>query len=261
MRRALSLMTIALLVSACGGGSEGTSPISAPTSAAADTSAAGEPSTAAGPATAATDETASSTDATAAEAAATAEGGTCTIRISGDLEEEVEYPQHPIAISTDHWLTEEQLRESAEFLEVSYEEITARDDPVLTWLMVTCGPDPLGDSSTDQEGPAVMVMASDGTKGSQMPMGPGTYAVAGNLLDSDREPGTVGVGFDYSDEEFFHALAGSGELVITTWDDEAIEGTVTFDITEAFTDEPRRATVQMDFSFTCAAATAHSGCG
>src|SRR5690606_19914729 len=206
MRRALSLMTIALLVSACRGGSEGTSPISAPTSAAADTSAAGEPSTAVGPATAATDETASSTDATAAEAAATAEGGTCTIRISGDLEEEVEYPQHPIAISTDHWLTEEQLRESAEFLEVSYEDITAPDAPVLASLVVTSAPDPLRASCTAQEGPAVMVMAPYRTKWSQTPMGAGTYAVSGNLLASDRAPGTVGVSFAYSDEEFFHAL-------------------------------------------------------
>lgn len=190
---------------------------------------------------------------------ASAEGGSCTITVTGDVEQEVTYPQDPLSINTEYWLTEDQIRESIEFLEIeeTYEDFLSRDEPVLLWLEIACG----AEYTQDTVGPSVLVASTDGTKGAQMPMGPGTYPVSGGIFDMVGTPGTVIAGFNLSPEEPFSTVDGSGELVITSWDKSTIQGMVTFEVEEAFVDQPRHATVQMDFSYICAASPSHMGCG
>lgn len=212
------------------------------------------------PSTEATDTTTAAVDTSApGDAEASAEGGSCTITVTGDVEQEVTYPQDPLSINTEYWLTEEQIRESIEFLEIedTYEDFVSRDEPVLLWMEISCG----AEYTQDTAGPSVLLASTDGTKGAQMPMGPGTYAVSGGIFDIVGTPGTVIAGFNLSPEEPFSTVDGSGELVITSWDKSAIEGTVTFEVEEAFVDQPRHATVQMDFSYICADSPSHMGCG
>lgn len=212
------------------------------------------------PSTEATDTTTAAVDTSApGDADASAEGGSCTITVTGDVEQEVTYPQDPLSINTEYWLTEEQIRESIEFLEIedTYEDFVSRDEPVLLWMEISCG----AEYTQDTAGPSVLLASTDGTKGAQMPMGPGTYAVSGGIFDIVGTPGTVIAGFNLSPEEPFSTVDGSGELVITSWDKSAIEGTVTFEVEEAFVDQPRHATVQMDFSYICADSPSHMGCG
>lgn len=212
------------------------------------------------PSTEATDTTTAAVDTSApGDADASAEGGSCTITVTGDVEQEVTYPQDPLSINTEYWLTEEQIRESIEFLEIedTYEDFESRDEPVMLWMEIACG----AEYTQDTAGPSVLLASTDGTKGAQMPMGPGTYAVSGGIFDIVGTPGTVIAGFNLSPEEPFSTVDGSGELVITSWDKSSIEGTVTFEAEEAFVDQPRHATVQMDFSYICADSPSHMGCG
>lgn len=107
-------LTIAVIASACGGGSTEptdtnptavSSDATTPTTPMSTTTVAeleGEP-----------DEETGTTEAPSAEGSNTGSSG-CTIRVSGDVEETIEYPDS--VFLSDHWSSEEELREYVEFM-------------------------------------------------------------------------------------------------------------------------------------------------
>ena len=185
--------------------------------------------------------------------------GECTITVTGDLEETIVHPQSVFSFTTEYWATEEDLRDTVEFLGEdnaggSYEELVARGEPIIGWFLYNCvDPDDLGTG--------VIVLPTNETTSDQFPMGPGTYEVSGGLFDTTGPAATVISSFSATAEEQFGPVPGSGELVISRWDLQALEGTVAFDAVEAFPEgDPRTVNVKVEFTVVCSPQI-HSACG
>jgi hypothetical protein len=255
MRRLISLLAvIAVVVAACGGGGDAGASGDSTTEPVIED----EESTETTSTTIQSDDDDGGSDTSEAAAETSSGDGECTITVTGDLEETHVFPQSVFTFTSDHWATEDELREIIEFLgedntEGSYEELVARGEPIVGWFIYNCvDPDDLGKG--------VLVLPTNETTPDQFPMGPGTYEVTGGLFDATGTPGTVISSFGMDDEELFGTVDGSGELVISRWDTEALEGTVTFDAVEAFVeDEPREINVAVDFTVMCQPGF-HSGC-
>jgi hypothetical protein len=254
MRRVLtSTLTVALVVSACGGDS------SEPTdSSTTEESGAASDSTTATDAVSTTpaDEQDEEQEQTETSGESNIDGLGCTITVTGDLEETIEYPDSQIL--SDYWSSEDELRDYVEFLgediaEGSYEELVARGEPIFGWFILTCF-DP------QDPGPGVQVFHTNATTSDQFPMGPGTYPVSGGLFDAVGPAGSVITNFALTVEEQFDPVPDSGEMVISRWDTSKLEGVITFDGVESLTeDAPRMVSVVVDFAFECA--PTHTGCG
>lgn len=175
--------------------------------------------------------------------------GTCTVTISGDRSESWTFEQSVYSFSTDYWMDEEELRGTVEALgeEIAggtYEEIVGRGEPIVTFLSLSCtNPDDLIEGA--------VVMPTDATHASDLPMGPGNYPISGGLLDTQGPAGTMIADFSVSDEELYQTVADSGSLSIATWDSSHIEGSFAFAAREAFVDAPREIQVAVTFSFVC----------
>jgi hypothetical protein len=186
------------------------------------------------------------------------EGGECTITVSGDVEDTIVYPQSVFTFTSDYWATEDELREIVEFMGEdnvgrSYDELVSRGEPIIGWFIYNC---------VDPDDPAggVIVLPTNGTSPQQFPMGPGTYEVSGGLFDATGPVATVISNFGVSSEEQFDPVPGSGELTISRWDTEALEGTITFDGVESFAEgEPREINVMVEFTVMCSPVF-HSAC-
>jgi hypothetical protein len=177
-------------------------------------------------------------------------GGECTVTVTGDREDTWTFAQSVYSVSTDHWMSEEELRETVAALGedvfgASYEELAARGEPVVTFLSLSCV-DP------DQLLQGASVSHSNATTKADFPMGPGSYPIAGGLLAGDIPAGTMFADFNADSDELYGTVAGSGSLEITRWDLARIEGSYSFDATEAFADNPRQVRVSVTFSFACA---------
>ncbi len=176
-------------------------------------------------------------------------GGECTVTITGDREETWTFGQSVYAMSSDYWLSEDDLRGTVEALGVeisggTYEELAERGEPVITFLSVGClDPDDLilGASVT----PTNLTRASD------LPMGPGSYPITGGFFDADGAAGTIVGEFAVSTDELYGTVPGTGSLEITRWDLERIEGSFSFDARESFVDSPREISVSVTFSYQC----------
>jgi hypothetical protein len=239
-------LLIVILAAACGGDSSTTSVIDGSEPAPAAT----EPTAAGGGVTTA----ASTTDAGSVGGAAPAAGGTCTVTVTGDREESWTFSQDFTSFSSDYWISEEDLRETVEFLgediaEGSYEEIVARGEPIVTFLQVSC-------SNPDNLAQGALVLPGNATLAADLPMGPGVYPISGGLFSAaDVAAGEMIANFGVAEEdELYGTVAGSGSLEIARWDRDRIEGSFSFDAQQTFVDEnPKQVSVTVQFSFVCAA--------
>jgi hypothetical protein len=186
-------------------------------------------------------------------------GGECTITVTGGVEDTIVHAQSVFTFTSDHWTSEEDLRELVEFMGEdnvggSYEEMVERGEPIVGWFLYNCV-DP------DDPSSGVIVYATNETGPDQFPMGPGTYEVSGGLFDAVGPVATVVSNFGVSAEEQFDPVPGSGELVISRWDTETLEGTIAFDGIESFAEgEPREINVMVEFTVICSPQF-HSACG
>jgi hypothetical protein len=161
----------------------------------------------------------SSTSDGGGQPSASNDGSECTVTLAGDRDDTWTFPQAATSFSTDYWLSEEDLEETIEFLGAAaggtYDEIVERGDPII-------------------------------------PMAPGSYPISGGLFDADGPAGTFIASLSVDEEVLYGTVDGSGSLEITRWDLEAIEGSFTFEVREAFAeDDPEEITVRVDFSFVC----------
>lgn len=185
--------------------------------------------------------------------------GTCTITITGDVEETATYEMSPNSFNSDHWLSDDQLRDSFDFMaevypESSFEERWDAGIPILTLFQLRCA-DPEDMSS----GPGVGVITSDNNKRDDFPMGPGTHPVAGFTIFEVHGPaGTVQADLTMGDVISFRPHPDSGNLVIERRDRSRLVGHITFDASENFTADGREVSVRMEFDIRCGGA--HLGC-
>lgn len=176
-------------------------------------------------------------------------GGKCAIVVTGEREGTWTFPQSIYSISSDYWMSEDELRETVEFLgeEIaggSYDELVGRGEPVITFLSVGC-------ANADNLIEGATVTHSNATLGFDLPMGPGSYPIVGGFFDADGPTATMIGEFSLADDELYNTVADSGSLEITRWDMEAIEGSFSFDAVEAFVDDPREIRVTVEFSYVC----------
>lgn len=176
-------------------------------------------------------------------------GGECTIVVTGEREGTWTFPQSIYSISTDYWMSEDELRETVEFLGEdiaggSYDELVERGEPVITFLSVGC-------SNADNLIEGGTVTHTNATLASDLPMGPGSYPIVGGFFDADGPASTVIGEFSLSNDEMYNTVGDSGSLEITKWDMGAIEGSFSFDAVEAFVDDPREIRVTVEFSYVC----------
>lgn len=176
--------------------------------------------------------------------------GECIVTVTGDREDTWTFAQSVYSVSTDHWMSEQELRDTVaalgeDVVGANYEELVAQGKPVVTFLSLSCV-DP------DQLLQGASVSHSDATTGADFPMGPGSYPITGGLLDGDLPAGTLFADFNVDSDELYGTVAGSGSLEITRWDMSRIEGSYAFDAVEAFVDSPRQVRVSVTFSFACA---------
>lgn len=180
---------------------------------------------------------------------ASADVGECTITLTGDRNDTFTFPQSQFSLSTDYWMTDDDLQGVLDFLDDesgdTLEDYVARGEPVLAWLLLNCvDPDDL------QYG--LLVANTNDNTNDDFPMGPGTFPVSGGLFSADGPTGTVIASLGLG-EEIYGTVEGSGELVISRWDRDRLEGTVTFHATEAFSEgDPLEVDVRMVFDYRCA---------
>lgn len=187
----------------------------------------------------------------------TAKGGQCTVTVTGDLDLELSYDQSIYSMGSDYWTSEEDLRATVETLGEdiaggSYDELTARGEPVVTFLSLSCQ-----DPNNLVQG--ALATHNNATRRPDMPMGPGVYPISGGLGDAaEGQPGSIIAGFATDDDALWGTVDNSGSLEITKWDMSAIEGSFQFDAEEGLVESPRMIHVLVEFSFLCSGF--HSGC-
>jgi hypothetical protein len=241
------LISISVLVAACGGGTgaETTAPETTGSGGGGEVERPEPTST-----TSSVEEEETGSEAAEAASGGDAGNGECTITVTGDIEDTIIYPQSVFTFSSDYWASEEQKRDIVEFLGEdnvggSYEDLVARGEPFVGWFLYNCV-DP------EDAGAGVIVLPTNETSSDQFPMGPGTYEVTGGLFDTTGPEATVITSFAVTTEEQFEPVPGSGELVISRWDTEALEGTIGFDAVESFAEgEAREVNVMVEFTVQC----------
>jgi hypothetical protein len=191
----------------------------------------------------------SSTSDGGGQPSASNDGSECTVTLAGDRDDTWTFPQAATSFSTDYWFSEEDLEETIDFLgtaaDGTYDEIVERGDPIITFLQISC-------SDPDNLVQGALVTHTNTTVVSDIPMAPGSYPISGGLFDADGPAGTFIASLSVDDEVLYGTVDGSGSLEITRWDLEAIEGSFTFEVREAFAeDDPEEITVRVDFSFVC----------
>lgn len=256
LRAGFLAIVLLIVAAACGGESSTTAVIGAVTTEPSDQAPGSGPAPTAGGDTATT--AAGTTDAGDNGGAAPV-GGSCTVTVTGDLQESWTFEQDLTSFSSDYWISEEDLRATVEFLgeditEGSYDEIVARGEPIITFFQVSC-------SNPDNLAQGALILAGNATRATDLPMGPGVYPISGGLFSAgDVAAGAMIANFGVADEdEVYGTIADSGSLEITRWDLGGIEGAFSFDAQEAFVDDnPKQVSVAVQFSFVCAGA--FSGC-
>jgi hypothetical protein len=229
---------LAVLAAACGGGT------SSPNSD-------GGATTVASQSTTSPESGDGATPATTTGVVAGGDDGSCTVTTSGDRQDSWTFPQAVTSFSTDYWLSEENLRETVEFLGEdiaggSYDELVARGEPIITLLSISC-------SDPDNLIQGVLVTPGNATRAADLPMGPGSYPISGGLFDAGEVPaGAMIADFSVNEDELYGTLPDSGSLEITRWDLDRIEGSVSFDARQSFVDtDPKQVSVAVEFSFRC----------
>ena len=207
------------------------------------------------------DTTAKSVDPGGTSDEATTGAGRCTISVSGDIEIEETFDQNIYSIVTDYWITEEEARDSFEFLQEegsteTYEDRVASGKPIVNLFSFSCG---AGPGAT----PSVLAYVTDATTRNDFPMASGTYPVHGSTLGGDHDgPAALSLANLFvEDEAVFRPVPQSGALDIETWDQSRLAGTLTFDAEEMDLGSggDRSVSVTVDFDFSCTAEF-HSTC-
>lgn len=183
-------------------------------------------------------------------------GGECTVVVTGDREETWTFEQNVYSMSSDYWMDEQELRDTVEFLGEdvtggSYEEIVDRGEPIITFLSIGC-------VDADNLSQGALITPTNATRRTDFPMGAGNYPVSGGVFDANGPAATMIADFNVGPDELYGTVAGSGSLQITRRDLERIEGSYSFEAVEAFVDQPRKVSVSVTFSFSCAGR--FSGC-
>lgn len=183
-------------------------------------------------------------------------GGECTVTITGAREEAWTFKQALTSFSSDYWLSEADLRDTADFLGEdimggSYDDLVARGEAIITFLQVGC-------SDPENLIQGAVVAHTNATRADDLPMGTGTYPISGGLFDADGPAGTMIADLSVSEDDLYGTIPGTGTLEITRWDRDAIQGRFSFAARQAFVDDPEEIAVTVTFFFECTAS--YSGC-
>jgi hypothetical protein len=178
-------------------------------------------------------------------------GGTggCTVNVSGDLETSWNGPDNISAFTTDYWYTEEELRQTFEFVGTegsTFEAVMAAGRQVFTFFLFNCqGPD----------GELVTLSLSTGATRTDFPFGPGTYAITTGMFGSgEMGPTDFSMIFAAGAEDVW-AIDGTGSVTISEWNGEHLVGSFTFGALEQFATPARRVAVSGEFEVTCQASS------
>jgi hypothetical protein len=202
-------------------------------------------------------------DTTEAADEADASGAGCNVDVTGEFETSWDSPDDATAVLSDYWQSDEELKAVLDAMnqagggnvdvDAQIAEAEATGKPVLGLLLMNCsGPD----------GALVTFTHAISTTRSDLPFGPGTYAIAGGFLSGADVPANSILALASMPGEAqgdtiwgFDEEAAPGSLDITTWDNSTLEGTFTFPVTESLTDTPRKAVVSGTFAFSCTGST------
>ncbi len=174
----------------------------------------------------------------------------CTVEITGDSEETwtFEASANRVGIATDYWFSDDAIREAVEELGGSYDEFIEKGEPLVAVLGVYCS------ASNDPMDPGhgVHVRATNATRATDLPMGPGNYAiVGGGTVIDDGPAGMVVADVTMIGDELYETIADSGLLAIDRWDIEGIEGSFSFTALEMFSEDQKEIGVTVQFSIAC----------
>lgn len=190
------------------------------------------------------------TDGGSADEGAASGPGECTVVVTGDREDAwtFEGGVNRVGIATDYWFSDDAIREAVEELGGSYDEFIEKGEALVAVLGVYCSEsdDPM------EPGQGVDVRATNATRATDLPMGPGSYAVVGGGTVIDEGPaGTVIADVTVIEDEIYETIADSGSLEITRWDIQGIEGSFSFASREMFAEDPKEIDVTVQFSLVC----------
>jgi len=176
------------------------------------------------------------------------EGG-CTVTVTGGEERQWEGADDAYAFTTDYWYTEEELREQYDFFATEdsppFEEVLASGEPISALFLFNCS------VSGAEPSDSISLFPSNATTRAYLPFGPGTYEISGGFFDAAEAPPGVFSAFYSPNNDDLWGQEGTGELVITRWDHERIQGTFTFMAEERLVDDPRQVLVEGTFDLTC----------
>jgi hypothetical protein len=223
----MKLLWIALTLAACGKSPNGTAGSNAPSPASSPASAPGG-------------------------AAATGPEDRCEVHVTGPQTADIvgtrprSRPDGKVMAASEYWMSDEELRmalgtfvrlggDKPSKAEIEHQiDEAMKKDPRLWLLMLNC--------STDDG--FLHLGASNGSKSSDIPFGPHTYAIA-----NEPKAGEISVMFSTKrGKSTSYHLAAPGKLEITKFDATGITGTFGF---EADTNDKSRVTVKGSFDYGC----------
>ncbi|HSM02089.1 MAG TPA: hypothetical protein VK960_06630 [Acidimicrobiia bacterium] len=175
--------------------------------------------------------------------------GGCAVTVTGGEERQWEGADDAYAFTTDYWYTEEELREQYDFFATEdsppFEEVLASGESITALFLFNCT------VSGGEVSDSISLFPSNATTRANLPFGPGTYEIGGGVLDAGEAPPGVFSAFYSPNSDDLWGQEGTGELVITRWDHERIQGTFSFTAEERLVDDPRQVLVEGTFDLTC----------
>ena len=174
----------------------------------------------------------------------------CTVVITGDHEETwvFESGANSVGIATDYWFSDDAIRGAIEELGGSYDDFVEKGEPLVAFLGIYCS---ASDDPMDP-GHGAGVRATNATRATDLPMGPGSYPIVGDgTVIDDGAAGAVIADVTLVGDELYETVTDSGVLDIARWDIEGIEGSFSFVAREMFSSDPKEIDVAIQFSVTC----------
>lgn len=184
------------------------------------------------------------------DAAVTSHGG-CAVTVSGDYTTTITQG----TASSDHWLGDEEVAEALLDAEntpgtsaaVSQPSVEGAA-PVFNWLVISCG---------DSEGQGFSLLANANATATDVPFGPGSYAITPGFLSGSEDRTQFSAIVDVGDGELIFSPT-SGVIDITRFDASGVAGTVTMELEQSLPQgTPKRASLVGTFDLPC---TGGAGC-
>lgn len=159
------------------------------------------------------------------------DSGSCEVKVSGDQTIDYKGPGGPSAAGSDYWF-------------LTDDELDAGTEPTFFILILNCV------SGQGETKNSVSFLPANGTTYADMPFAPGEYAIpAGGVLGADGEPGDIAVLLTLGTTTY--SVSDAGQLKATRWDKTGIAGSFSFKAEEANATPPKKISVEGTFDFRC----------